>query len=72
MSKKAKSNQKAQPKSVKRVERAGVQVVLRVPEETKALLARQAKDLGISMNAAACERLATGRWPAKAKKEDHS
>ncbi len=53
----------------KPVERPGVQVVLRVPAETKALLAKAAKDLGISMNAAACERLTSGRWPAKVKEE---
>ena len=64
MSSKKKVNEKAQRKPA---ERPGVQVVLRVPAETKALLAKTAKDLGVSMNAAACERLASGRWPAKAK-----
>ena len=66
MSRKAKGNGKAPRKPI---ERPGVQVVLRVPAETKALLAKTAKDLGISMNAAACERLASGRWPAKGKEE---
>jgi hypothetical protein len=40
-----------------------VQVVFKVPQETKDLLARTARDLGASMNAAACERLITGKWP---------
>lgn len=44
-----------------------VQVVFKVEPAIKALLEKTAKDLGISMNAAASERLATGRWPAKAK-----
>ena len=65
MATKAKGNGKVKAKK----ERPGVQVVLRVPAETKALLAKTAKDLGISMNAAACERLASGRWPAKVKGE---
>jgi len=46
-------------------ERPGVQVVLRVPEETKVLLARMAHEAHTSMNAAACERIATGKWPQK-------
>lgn len=49
-------------------ERPGVQVVLRVPEEVKALLFKTAHDLRVSMNAAATERIATGKWPQK--KED--
>jgi hypothetical protein len=46
-------------------ERPGVQVVLRVPAEVKALLKKTAHDLDVSMNAAATERIATGRWPTK-------
>jgi hypothetical protein len=42
-----------------------VQVVFKVEPAVKALLERTARDLGISMNAAASERLATGRWPKK-------
>jgi hypothetical protein len=62
MSSKKKGNGKA---SRERAERPGVQVVLRVPAETKALLAKTAKDLRVRMNAAATERIATGRWPQK-------
>ena len=56
---------KAKPKK----ERPGVQVVLRVPEQTKALLVRMAREAHTSMNAAACERLATGKWPQPTKEE---
>lgn len=66
MSSKTKRNGKALRKPV---ERPGVQVVLFVPAETRALLDRTAKDLCVSMNAAGCERPASGRWPAKVKEE---
>ena len=49
-------------------ERSGVQIVLRVPAEVKALLFKTAHDLRVSMNAAATERIATGKWP-KAKED---
>ncbi len=52
-------------KAKPRKERPGVQVVLRVPAEVKALLFKTAHDLRVSMNAAATERIATGRWPKK-------
>ena len=58
MASKAKGNGKA-----RKTER--VQVVFKVEPAVKALLEKTAKDLGISMNAAASERLATGRWPAR-------
>ena len=64
MSKKPKGS-KPQPKP-----RPGVQVVLRTPEATKTLLARMARECGTSMNAAACERLATGKWPQPKKGEE--
>jgi len=60
MSSKAKGNGKA-----RKAER--VQVVFKVEPAVKALLERTAKDLGISMNRAASERLATGRWPRHTK-----
>lgn len=46
-------------------ERAGVQVVLRVPAEVRALLEKMAHEGYCSMNKAATVRLATGRWPTK-------
>ena len=56
-------------KAKQKKERPGVQVVLRVPEETKALLAKMAHEAHTSMNSAACERLVSGKWP-QAKKEE--
>jgi hypothetical protein len=55
----------SKPKSPK--PRPGEQVVFRVPAATKAMLFKTAKDLGISANAAACERLLTGKWPQPRK-----
>lgn len=60
---KAKGNGKSKQKTER------VQVVFRVPAEVKALLAKTAKDLGISMNRAAESRLATGKWPQPRKGE---
>jgi len=65
MATKAKGNGKVESKA----QRPGVQVVLRVLEQTKVLLAKMAHEARTSMNAAACERLATGKWP-QAKKEE--
>jgi len=69
MSSKATKTPKAAKPSAKPKPRPGVQVVLRVPEQTKLLLAKMAHEAHTSMNAAACERLASGRWPAKGKEE---
>lgn len=55
----------ARKPKVTKPERPGVQVVLRVPDEVKDLLARTARAAGVSMNKAATMRLATGRWPKK-------
>jgi hypothetical protein len=55
MTKKAKT-----PKSKK--ERPGVQLVLRVPAPLKELLRQEARRCGLSMNAMACARIATGKW----------
>lgn len=46
-------------------ERPGVQVVLRVPAETRKALESAAHTAGCSMNHAAITRLDTGRWPTK-------
>jgi len=61
MAKQAKGNGKAKK------ERPGVQVVLRVPAEVRALLEKMAHEGFTSMNRAATMRLATGKWP-QAKK----
>ena len=62
MAKKPKSPKPPKP-------RPGVQVILRVPDEVKALLFKTAHDLRVSMNAAATERIATGKWPQPRKGE---
>jgi len=54
-----------------KTDRPGVQVVLRVPAEVRALIEKMAHEGFTSMNRAATERLATGKWP-KAKEEKGS
>jgi len=58
---------KAKPSQPK--PRPGEQVVYRVPAEVKALVQRMAHEAHTSMNAAATERLATGKWPQPKKAE---
>jgi hypothetical protein len=55
-------------KAKQKIERKGVQVVLRVPAEVRALIEKMAHEGYTSMNAAATARLATGRWPKKEEK----
>jgi hypothetical protein len=61
MAKQAKGNGKSKK------QRPGVQIVLRTPTEVKDLLHRMARAADVSMNRAASERLATGRWPRQIK-----
>lgn len=59
MATKAKGNGKVKK------QRPGVQLVLRVPAGLKDLLRQEAKRCGLSMNAMACARMATGKWITK-------
>ena len=54
-------------KAKRKKERPGVQVVLRVPGEVRALLEKMAHEGFTSMKRAATVRLSTGRWPRQIK-----